>query len=448
MQLLNLNYETWARNHSKDHSDRWLRVLYPFHIFRLVDFNLKKVNNAQKFIVDNVSYTIIINEIKTQDNGRYKATFTLSTTVLSEGEQWWHRAWDNVFQIVYSDNFHFITVFSKSEDPTSDLIKKFMKGNFTKINQQRSLPVSAILFRSLLMQICQDSLPNGRIYSSYNYVEQDNNNRELKVPFKKHLDTITPIYSIDRKLWILYSFTEEKAHRLGIRIADQCDDLYVVFCNHTIKLHHRATFRKVKVISLLEFNNLMVKSPDNNYEKQIKFLQNHLTLETHIDPTTLLKEIKSPVLARYPIIESDLNEALTAIKIKPGKALDNLYILASFNLINSWANTRKKSSNLSIKEKVLLRRMFYFKHLIGEFVDFLIKVNSPDVKISIISDLTIISAYNFQFSFHNMTKSKITIEYENSITNSKDEWCGVRLQPVAPLILKYARVLRQRAISS
>ena len=69
-------------------------------------------------------------------------SFDLKTNAKSNYFAWNTREWDNTFQIVYSREGYFITVFSKKEDPSKEIISKFLKGNFTKITWLNNLGVN------------------------------------------------------------------------------------------------------------------------------------------------------------------------------------------------------------------------------------------------------------------------------------------------------------------
>ena len=52
---------------------------------------------------------------------------------------------------------------------------------------------------------------------------------------------------------------------------------------------------------------------------------------------------------------------------------------------------------------------------------------------------------DFQFSFHHVPMSDKMTEFLNSDRNIEIKWSGKRLQPIAPLIFRYARQLNKKA---
>src|SRR5690606_8811833 len=119
--------------------------------------------------------------------------------------------------IVYSQNFEFITVFTKNEDPSKDYIKRFYKGNFQKLVANKSIPLSALLFRTLTSTLSEDLFGNGDYYKEFELKKDGHRKLPLKQfkEFKiKQNNFYSPIFSQGRKLWICLSFNEEKAHRI------------------------------------------------------------------------------------------------------------------------------------------------------------------------------------------------------------------------------------------
>ena len=93
--------------------------------------------------------------------------FKLSSKPKSNTQSWKNRNWDNRFQIVYSQNFDFITVFTKNEDPSKDYIKRFYKRNFQKLVTNKSIPLSDLLFRTLTSTLSEDLFGKGDYYKEF-----------------------------------------------------------------------------------------------------------------------------------------------------------------------------------------------------------------------------------------------------------------------------------------
>lgn len=445
MKLKNLNFDQWLKNHSPDHNDKWCRELYPFNVFRLIDFENNLINKEQKIEFNNISYFVTITKIELQDNGRYRTSFDISTFPKSKTQEWKQRKWNTTFQIVYSQQFDFITIFAKKEDPSKDYVVRFMKGNFEKINSEKSIPVSELLIRTLILHIVEEAFPGGKHNQEYEFTKEGVNDRPEHPQFpRKKSNHFTPIYSIGRDLWICYSFTEEKAHRLAFYNANQCQRLVVIYCNPTYTRHHRCKYEGTEIISIYELSEKVSSEVRNKYERQIRFLQNHLNLPEIINVDELLNEINQPKLEEYEIQKSDLMEAFGTMKILPKSETDLFHSLCCINLINAYLSRQRKGTQILDKDAKLFRNMYSFKSYLCDILTERIKAKNFSAPIYIEKSLIMIEVNGFQFSFHNVPLNEPLENFSRSQDNRKIEWSGKRLQPIAPLLLKYSRGIRQK----
>lgn len=442
MTLQNLDFRTWCKNHESDHDSKWCRELYPYNVFRQINFAADKINIQQKIEFNRVYYFATIKKIELQENKRYRTTFDLSTIPASKSQTWKKRTWNASFQIVYSADNKFITIFTKKEDPSKDYVTRFMKGNFVKINLNKSLPISELLFRTLLLHISEENFPGGQHYKKFSSIENGIRTLPEHPQFKRNPNDFFPLYSIDRKVWITYAFNEEKANRIAFYNANQCEKLLVVFCNPTFTRHHRCIYSGTQIISLFEFSNLLTSDLRLKYEPQIRFLQNHLNIGEQFKIDELKKEIKTPKQKEYEIKKSDLMEALGVMKIMPTDEFDTFHSLAAINLINSWLSRNRNKETISDKDGKLFKNMYYFKTYLANILTDLIKREVDFAKIYIEKDLSIVETFGFQFSFHHTPVNETISSYEKSNANNKIIWTGKRLQPIAPLLLNYSRTLR------
>lgn len=444
MQIKNLTYEQWEINHISSHEDKWCRELYPFHVFSKIDFDIEKINVEQRIRFNQITYYISIKKIELQANERYKSTFDLSTIPNTNYQAWKYRTWNSTFQIVYSESFDFITVFTKKIDPSKEFVVRFMKGNFLKINEYKSIPISELLFRTLLLHLAEEKFPFGQ--NNYKFITNPNGIRQLAEhpQFKRKKGEFAPIYSLNRDVWVCYSFTEEKAHRIAYHVANQCKELIVVYCNPTYTRHHRCKYENTLIISLYEFSDMASSDVWINYENQVRFLQNHLNLLEEYDEDNLLDEITNPKQNEYIIQKSELMEALGIMRIKPLDDLDLFHSLSAINLINAFLSRERKNKTLNSKEKNLFRNMYFFKTYLSDILSERIVQKKFSIPIYIEDSLIIIKIFNFEFSFHNVPLNDILQDYESSSINKEILWNGKRLQPIAPLLLKYSRTLRNK----
>jgi hypothetical protein len=445
MKLKNVNFEQWLKNHSPDHNDKWCRELYPFNIFRLIHFDDTLINKEQKIYLNSILYYVTITKIELQDNGRYRTSFDLSTYPNSKKQEWKQRKWNTNFQIVYSQKLEFITVFTKKEDPSKDYVIRFMKGNFEKINNEKSIPISELLIKTLILHIAELTFPSGKHNQEFEFTSEGVNNRPEHPQFTRDkVDRFTPIYSIGRDLWICYSFTEEKAHRIAFFNANQCQKLMVIYCNPTYTRHHRCTYEGVEIISIYELSDIVSSEIRNKYESQIRFLQNHLNLPETINIDELLEEINQPKQEEYEIQKSDLMEAFGTIKIFPKTEMDFFHSLCCINLINAYLSRKRRGRQLLEKEKDLFKNMYTFKSYLSDILTARIKDGNLEAPLCIQNGLIIVEVNGFQFSFHNISLNETLENFSRSKDNRLIEWSGKRLQPIAPLLLKYSRGIRKK----
>jgi hypothetical protein len=435
MKLNNLTFDTWCKNHNYDHDAKWFRELYPFHIFQKIEFDENLINSVQLINQNGIQYKIVIQQIEKQENGRIKSTFELTTNSPSNFHSWNNREWHNLFQIIYSEQGYFITVFSKKEDPSKDLISKFFKGNFTKITSERSLPISELLLKSLILNIAEEIYPNGTHYKRFDLLKKGFRDLPNQTMTSKLWDDFTPFYSVGRNIWICYSFNEEKAHRMAIANANQCEKIIVVYCLPTITKHHRCNFPNSSVLSLPEFVSLLSANIYSKYARQISFLQNHLHIETIPNKEELQKLIDSEINETYPIQKSSINESLSLIKMIPKSKADIFQVLCSFNLLNAWLKSNTNESNK--------REIYSFKSYLTPFIENLIEKDIVDVSIYIENHFAIIDIDGFQFSFHNITVSKTINSFRNSTENKLIIWKGKKLQPIAQILFLYSKLIRK-----
>lgn len=444
MKLKGLDFDTWCKNHPEDHDSKWCRELYPYNILVQVEFSESLLNVEQKFELNDIEYYVTTTKFEFQLNGRYRTTFNFSTHPLTKNKSWKNRTWNTTFQIIYTTDGQFITVFTKKEDPSKDLVVRFMKGDFEKISAQKSIPISELLFRTLTLHISEENFPNGDHNKIFPFIK--NGVRELNqiAEFKRNQLDFAPIYSVGRDLWVCYAFSEEKANRIAFFNANQCKKIIVVFCIPTFTRHQRCTYPNTYILSIYEYSNFISSKLKFKYEPQITFLQNHLNTPKQYSIEELKLEISNPQKKVYEIEKTELLEALGIIKIIPKEEVDIFYSLAAINLINAWAGRMKVHEKSTIKEQKLFKNMYYFKTYLAKIIEELIAINSSYAKVYLNGDLAMIEIFNFQFSFHHVPKSVFLKSFQNSNLNSEIIWSGKKLQPIAPLIFKLAKTMRKK----
>ena len=432
MKIRNLNFETWCKLHEtkKDYfKEGRLRQLYPFEVLQEVDFSENLLNRKQIIRFNRVNYYIIITDITLQDNGKYKATLFLETEPLAEYLVWNKRSWNEVLDIVYGQDFHFITVFSPDDDTTEVCYKNFKAGKFEFVTQHRSILLSQFLFQTFIVEIAEKCFGRGSI----SFTNSTNNER------KYINEKVGPLYFKNNDLWVAFSFNEEKAHSLGGMIKDYAKEIYIIYCKPVYTRHYRCQQRNVHVLSLFEWLELLPSDKVINYKPQIRFLQNDMRCITELSTKDLFQEINNPQKETYNIEDYDLMEAMSIKQIKPKTQAQIFYFLAAMNLLNAWL-TAKRKIELSPKEKKLYKDIYSFKELIVPLFEKLSLLRNCEIKTGIEKDLALIEIMGFQFSFHSVP---ISAEIISLIRSNKDSitWKGKRLQPIASLIFNYAKAI-------
>jgi len=440
--LKNCNFKTWALNHSPEHKDRIYRELYPYRVFQRINFSENFLNREQTVEFNKVKYFAELLKIELQENERFRTTFSLTTIPKSKRQKWEKRSWNEKFQIVYSTNNEFITVFTKNEDSSKDLLRRYFKGNFQKIYANKSRPVSDLLFRTLVLNLSEDLFGDGDLYQEFDLRDKPLVNNQEHNQFKNKKSKYSPLYSKGTNLWVCHSFDEEKAHRIGFYLGNQTKKLLVIYCNPTYTRHHRCKYQNVQILSLFEFAFKHSKSVFDAYDQQIRLLQNHLNEQVSYSESELLKEIQNPNEEKYEIFKSELMESLGIMKIVPKKTDDLFLYLSAMNLLNAWINRQRKAKT---KKKELFRDMYFFKTYLSNTISEMLNDENLLAKIYLEPDLAMIELNDFQFSFHHVPMSDKMTEFLNSDRNIEIKWSGKRLQPIAPLIFRYARQLNKKA---
>ena len=442
MKISTIDFDTWSKNHVQDHDAKWCRELYPWEVFQRIDYDLSAVNEQQTVIVANAAHTAIIEKFHVAENGRLNYLIRLGSIPSGKRQQWNQRTWNDLFHLVADPAGYFITLYTEKRDPSKVLLRKFLSSRFAEIEAVRSLPISSLLFRSLISYAAHDSHEGLQRFRSFPLVSSNVNRRAHQIqPLRRK--TYEPFLSKDRELWIITSFTEERASREALRIDGQAKRLIAVFCHPTFTRHHRCGDQSCSVVSLSEFLRMLSPVIHRRYIQQARFLINHLRQEpnehrkslTSDAILSLIKTRKKPM----PIHTSELREAKAGLGMIVTTAGDAAYVCACANLLNAALNQHLKTYSGSLK---LAKEVYSFKAILGRAIEDIVWKLPPAVRVYVESDdLIYISVRGLQFSFHAIPRTSAIRSYECSEQNVPQAWTELRLQPVAPLVLKWARAL-------
>ena len=442
MEVSSIDFDTWCKNHPQDHDAKWCRELYPWEVFQRIDYDHSTLNTQQTIVVANEAYTATIEKCYVAENERINYVIRLRSVPSSRSQEWNQRAWNDLFHFVVDPSGYFITLYTEKKDPSKVLLRKFLSSMLADIESVRSLPISSLLFRSLISYAAHDSYAGLQRFNSFPVLPAlvGRENRQIQ-PLRQ--GTYEPFLSKDRDLWVVASFTEEKAHRQALRIAGQAKKLIVVFCHPTFTQHHRCVDRSSSVVSLSEFLRMLSPAIHRRYIQQARFLLNHLRQEPDErgKPLTsdaifnIIKTQQEPI----PIHTSDLREAKAGLGMIVTTTGDAAYVCACANLLNAALNQRLKTYDGSLK---LAKEVYSFKAIFGRAIEDIIWRPPPDVRVYVERGGPVyVSIRGLQFSFHAIPRTSVISAYECSKQNAPQAWAELRLQPVAPLVLKWARAL-------
>jgi hypothetical protein len=339
---------------------------------------------------------------------------------------------------VAARNGNFVTLYTKMEDPSKEMLRKFMAGGLTQVEAERSLPVSGMLFRSLISYVASDVFGTLKLNPTLGARRAGS-----RLTTQGSMTDAQPFLSSGKELWLMYAFTEEKAHRIAIANSERCENLFVVYCHPTFTKHHRCAAANARVLSLCELVSMGSTEIRTRYLPQVRFLQNHLHSDlATAEPTTEIA-LRTRILGgAEPPVEIETSE-LREAKVGLGRVIvtkgDAAYVLACANLLNAALN---KKLGLYKGTQHLEKEVYSFKAHLSKSLEELIR-NHPDYTELYLSsdDLTLIRINGVQLTFHAIPRTAALREYEHSPRNSLQEWSGIRLQPLAPLVLSWARAL-------
>jgi hypothetical protein len=235
MEISSIDFDTWCKNHPQDHDAKWCRELYPWEVFQRIEYDHSTLNTQQTIVVANEAYTATIEKCYVAENERINYVIRLRSVPSSRRQEWNQRAWNDLFHLVVDPSGYFITLYTEKKDPSKVLLRKFLSSMLADIESVRSLPISSLLFRSLISYAAHDSYEGLQRFNSFPVLPAlvGRENRQIQ-PLRQ--GTYEPFLSKDRDLWIVASFTEEKAHRQALRLAGQAkklilDDQVFSACN-------------------------------------------------------------------------------------------------------------------------------------------------------------------------------------------------------------------------
>ncbi len=428
-RLVNVDFETWCRNHKTDHGAHWCRALYPWGVFRQADWASSALGKEQHIELGGEFYKLTLREILEQKNGRIRYTVHIH----GDPSNWVVRPWSDNFCVIAEKTGHFITLYAKDEDPSWRLVKDFLQGKFPEVLSAKSLPVARLLARAVFAELIALCLPpdvpmatEGRYDRHAIGAMRDFQHRE-------------DLYVLPDGRTVGYRYFSEDAYALARRLAEMSENVLVLYCVETKYQYVTSLPSGATVLSMRTFD---ADAIDGKFSQQILALQTEFqSLKPTLLPSKdLCTKINSALSERQaPPSDHHVNEALGRLHCPVRGPADLAYFLASANLVNAWIEHERKAGHAK-------RKKFYaFKQRVGEVLSAIIPKKPPDCEFARDSKYLYVALFGVVFSFTSIPlspTSKAMVPYSEI---PPPFWKEVRLKPIAPLVLEWGRACEAEA---
>lgn len=422
MRLQNVNFGTWLGSHrQKDPEERWLRELYPWPVLAQVECDVKDVGRAQRIVHDGVEYGVSLKSVLWQPQ---HGTFKYRLLVESEGLGWHARSWNDEFDMCGAPDGTFVTLFhTKKEEPLEKIAKAFFGRRWENLRVEafRSLAVSRFLAASIVGEVAELAF---RPVDLTHY------------PEARLLGGSSPMLASGRDLWLGHRFFSEAAYEWARRSSGNASRVVALYFADT-----RHQFRTdlppgtaVQSIAQLDATEL-----GGQYADLILALLRGLELPAAAPPPGTLADIVSgrARAPATPVVEADVYEALAALKLPCGSKAEFRYHLAAGVVLNAWIEAERRLGFIQRK------RFYAFKQQIGALAAWAAEAKLPGVSVwadpvsGRAAPILYLRIDDVDFSFREIpTARKLSDSGLEQLT-----WSGVRLKPIAPLVLAWARSL-------
>ncbi|MCC7539841.1 MAG: hypothetical protein IT379_26705 [Deltaproteobacteria bacterium] len=415
LRIRGINFSTWLRNHAPDHDARWYRELYPWPVFARGDYAPELIRYPQIVDEGDVTYTLTVTSIKTQANQRLCYRVHLSTNGLG----WTSRAWDHDFNLIADTSGAFITLFTAQQDPLKRAVADFFHGRWRDVEAFRSLSASRLLAATLASRVVSES-------AIFCGVEE-----YPTLLIRGH----RPMFSKGDDLWIVYRFYAEDAYTFARWAASRCASVIALYFAETKYQYLRGLPPNATVISVADLDRTRLHG---KYAAHVVFLLHQL----HSPGEDLSEEaIRGALTGENPaeevdIAEGDVQESLAALRLPLENVADLRYVLAAGVVINAWIDCERSLGKRQ-------RKKFYaFKQQIADAVRWALRAQPPGVIIWIEEPFLYARVDNVDFSFTAIPLEEGVRATLTARDTTRITWRGVKLKPIAPIVLSWARKLR------
>jgi hypothetical protein len=428
LRLRNVTFANWLHTHGhKKPHERWLRELYPWPVLAQVECDSAQVGCPQRIIYDDVEFEVTLKSIRFQpDHGTYRYRLFVESTGLG-----WHaRSFADEFDMCGTPDGSFITLFhSKKEEPLETIAKAFFKRRWKDLNPGdfKTLAVSRFLAASLVGEIAEEVF---NLFPLTHYPEA-----QLEGP--------APMLASGNELWMGYRFFSEHAYawaRLSAGNAKRVVGLYFADTKRQFKTDLPPG---AMVTSIVHLDSTEL---GGRHEDLIRVLLRGLELPTETPAVEQLAPIvmgqaQAPVTS---LTEADVHEALAALKRPCASKSELRYQLAAAVVLNAWIESERR---LGFSRR---KKFYAFKQKVDELANWALKAKPSGVILwaealsHINTPVLYIRIDEVDFSFHQIPVARRLLDAPRLDLS----WSEVRLKPIAPLVLAWARALLDPGVST
>lgn len=424
MQLRNVSFTNWLRSHNeKDPEERWLRELYPWPVLAQVEFDESWLHRPQRITYDDVKYDVTLTGILWQDK---RGTFRYRLVVESDGLGWHSRSFADEFYVCAAPDGSFVTLYhAKKEEPLEKIARAFFGRRWADINPEsfRTLAVSRFLAASIVVDVAEDAFHEQTL---------------THYPGARLVGDAVPMLASGDELWLGYRFYSEAAYAWARRNAGKASRVIALYFADTKHQFRTDLPAGVEVHSIAQIDADLL---GGQHSDLIRTLLRGLELPTETPAAEELERIVRGEISATPVSvrEADVHEALAALKSSCQSKAELRYQLAAAVVLNAWIESERR---LGYSQR---KKFYAFKHKVEALANWVVaQAQLPGVRMWAEptplsrTPALFIRVDDVDFSFHAIPIA----ERLHQSGPEGSQWKGVRLKPIAPLVLAWARRLR------
>lgn len=424
MKLRDVTFERWMASHpEKPARERWLRELYPWPVIAEIDYAEDLVGSHQYVRHDGVDYDVMLTDVRWQPE---RGTFRFAIRIVCDGLGWNARSFDDPFHVCARPDGSFVTLFHANKyERLEKVARAFFDRRWEAIDPEvaQTLAVSRFLSAALVSTMLEDAY--GRDNLSYH-------------PGSRLTKGGSPLFvRRDGALWLGYRYFSEDAFTWARANAGKTSEVTAIYFADTKYQFRTDLPAGACVKSAIALDEEMLRG---QYGDLILALQRRVELTRHVPDRDQMAAILRGEITPEPILvsEADVHEALGAMNLRCHTKEDLRYCLAASVVLNSWIESERRAGFPQRK------RFYAFKQRLGELAAWAYSSGLDGVSVwsergyADSTPLVCIRVDGIDFSFHAVPRSEgLPMGEAVGLT-----WSGIRLKPIAPLVLAWARSLR------